>query len=118
MAIQRTCMALDLQDDPELIATYEHYHQPEHIWREIPAGIREAGVVDMQIYRIGTRLFMIVDCEEGTDLKTAFEKMGTLPRQAEWAAYMAGFQVKLAEALPGEHWATMKPVFLLNDHLK
>lgn len=111
-------MALDLKDDHELIATYEHYHQPEHIWREIPAGIREAGVVDMQIYRIGTRLFMIVDWEENTDLKTAFEKIGTLPRQAEWAAFMAGFQVKLAEALPGEHWATMRPVFLLNETLK
>lgn len=111
-------MALDLADDPERIATYEHYHRPEHIWPEIPAGIRAAGVVDMQIYRIGTRLFMIVDYEEHTDLTAAFEKMGTLPRQTEWAAFMAGFQVKLPEASPGEHWAAMKPVFLLNETLK
>ena len=36
---------------------------------------------------------------------TAFEKMGTLPRQPEWAALMHGFQKILPEAQPGEHWA-------------
>lgn len=111
-------MALDLVDDAELIALYEHHHKPGNIWPEIPAGIRDAGIIDMQIYRIGTHLFMIVDHEDSTDLKTAFEKMGTMPRQSEWAMWMAGFQQKLPEAGPDEHWATMKPVFLLNVHLK
>ena len=110
-------MALDLIDNAELIASYEEYHQPGHIWPEIPAGIREAGITDMQIYRIGRHLFMIVEHDETTDLKTAFDKMGTLPRQSEWAALMDSFQQKLPEAAAGEHWAVMKPVFLLNDHL-
>ena len=118
MSVKRTCMALDLKDDANLIAAYEQYHSPEHIWPEIPVGIRESGILDMQIYRIGTRLFMIVDYAEDTDLKTAFEKMVTLPRQPEWAALMADFQQELPEAQPGEHWATMKPVFLLNDFVK
>lgn len=118
MSVQRTCMALDLHDDQNLISTYEQYHSPEGIWPGIPEGIREVGIRDMQIYRIGTRLFMIVDFEENTSLKAAFEKMGEMPGQPEWATLMNSFQKKLPEALAGEHWAVMKPVFLLNDHIK
>ena len=111
-------MALDLKDDEDLISEYEQYHRQENIWPEIPAGIKEAGILDMQIYRIGTRLFMIVDYDENTDLKAAFEKMGTMAQQQEWAALMGKFQKELPEVKPGEHWAAMKPVFLLNDHIK
>lgn len=118
MSVQRTCMALDLRDDQNLISTYEKYHRPEGIWQGIPEGIREAGILDMQIYRIGTRLFMIVDYEENTSLKAAFEKMGQMPGQPEWAILMNSFQKKLPEALADEHWAVMKPVFLLNDHFQ
>lgn len=118
MQTQRTCLALDLKDNDELIAQYEHLHQPEHIWPEIPKGIRAGGIVDMQIYRLRTRLFMIVETEEGIDLNTAFEAIGKMPLQAEWAAFMEGFQQRLAEAKPHEHWAEMKPVFMLNDCLK
>jgi L-rhamnose mutarotase len=118
MKTQRTCLALDLKNDDELIVQYEYFHQPEHIWPEIPKGIRAGGIVDMQIYRLGTRLFMIVETEEGTDLNTAFEAIGKMPLQAEWAAFMEGFQQRLSEAKPHEHWAEMKPVFMLTDCLK
>lgn len=118
MKTQRTCLALDLKDNDKLISQYEHFHQPEHIWPEIPQGIRAGGIVDMQIYRIGARLFMIVETEEGIDLITAFEAIGKMPRQTEWAAFMDGFQRRLTEAKPHEHWAEMKPVFLLTQCLK
>jgi L-rhamnose mutarotase len=111
-------MALDLKDDLNLIDAYEQYHRPGNIWPEIPEGIRQAGVLDMQIYRIGTRLFMIVDHEENSSLAEVFGKMGAMPGQPEWAALMAGFQKTLPEAKPGEHWVAMTPVFLLNEHLK
>lgn len=116
MAVQRTAMALDLKDDQNLIATYEKYHQFDGNWTEIPLGIKDSGVIDMQIYRIGTRLFMIVDYDEKANLKEIFEKMSTMPNQTEWAELMATFQKKLPEAQSGEHWAAMKPVFLLNEH--
>ncbi|QRR00687.1 L-rhamnose mutarotase [Dyadobacter sandarakinus] len=118
MAVKRTCMALDLARDSQLVAEYLDLHSTSGMWPEIPAGIREAGIADMQIYRIGYRLFMIVDHDEDTSLTDAFAKMSTMPRQPEWAALMAGFQRKLADAKPDEHWATMEPVFLLNDHIR
>lgn len=111
-------MALDLKDDEALISAYEKYHSPEGMWPEIPPGIRAAGVRDMQIYRIETRLFMILDLDENTNLKEAFDKMGQMPRQPEWAVLMAGFQQKLPQAQHEEQWTAMQPLFLLNDHLK
>lgn len=113
----RTCLALDLVDEPEAIACYEHYHQPEAIWPAIPVGIRAVGVLEMQIYRIGTRLFMIVETEEGVNLDEAFREMGQLTDQPEWAAFVGQWQKRLPEAQPGEHWAKMKPVFRLTDCL-
>ena len=118
MKTQRTCLALDLKDDEALIAQYEHLHRPENIWVEIPEGISKGGIVDMQIYRIGTRLFMIVETEEGIELNAAFEVMGKMPRQSEWAAFMQGFQNRLAEAKVHEHWAEMKPIFMLKNCLE
>lgn len=115
MPLKRTCLALDLQNDENLIAVYEQYHQPEFIWSEIPKGIRDSGISDMQIYRIGTRLFMIVDYDVNSNLKEIFDSMKVMPRQEEWAALMEGFQKELPEAKEGEHWATMSPVFLLNN---
>lgn len=113
----RTCLALDLKNDPDLIAQYEQHHERQHAWPEIMAGIREGGVLDMQIYRIGNHLFMIVETPDGLPVAEAFQRIGELPRQAEWARFIGQFQQRLPEALPGEHWAEMKPVFLLKDHI-
>lgn len=111
-------MALDLKDDQGLISTYEKYHLAGEIWPEIPVGIKESGVYDMQIYRIGTRLFMLIDHDLNTDLKDIFDKMKTMPKQVEWAKLMGEFQKKIPEVLSGAQWTLMKPIFLLNEHIK
>ena len=59
---RRYCFALDLKDDPQLIAEYKRYH--ENIWPEITASIKEAGIEDLEIYLLGTRLFMIMEVNE------------------------------------------------------
>jgi L-rhamnose mutarotase len=115
MKTTRTCLALDLKDNPDLIAEYEKMHTLEGIWKEIPKGIKAGGIADMQIYRIGNHMFMIVDLIDGETVETSFEKIGKMDRQPEWAVFMATFQQKLAEAQPNEHWAKMKQVFALND---
>ena len=47
----RYCLALDLVDDPLLIAEYEHWHKTENAWPEIKKSILDAGVMQMEIYR-------------------------------------------------------------------
>lgn len=62
---RRFCQALDLIDSPALIAEYQQQHQ--RIWPGIAAHLREHGILDMEIYRLGTRLFMIVEVSADFD---------------------------------------------------
>ena len=56
--MKRYCQTLELRNEPELIDKYVEAHA--HVWPEVQRGIREVGILDMQIYRLGTRLFMII----------------------------------------------------------
>ena len=88
--MKRYCQTLELVDDPEMIAAYVSEHA--RVWPEVQAGIREVGILDMQIYALGNRLFMIVDTVDDFDWVADNARLATLPRQAEWEAYMARFQ--------------------------
>ena len=114
MTTRRYCMALDLKDDPQLIAEYERLHRPDVIWPEIPAGIRDCHILEMDIYRAGNRLFLIMLTTADFDLKRDFERMVTLPRQAEWAALMGRFQQRLPFAGEDEHWMLTSQIFTLS----
>lgn len=59
--VKRYCQTMDLKDDPELIAKYRECHSKEKSWREIREGIRSVGILEMEIYICGNRLFMIVE---------------------------------------------------------
>ena len=87
--VKRYCQTLDLRDSPELIAEYRKRHSQAEAWPEILAGIREVGILEMEIYILGTRLFMIVETPLDFDWDTAMERLNTLPRQQEWEEYMA-----------------------------
>lgn len=111
--VKRYCQTLDLRDTPELIAEYRRRHSQEHIWKEIPEGIREVGILEMEIYLLGTRLFMIVETPLDFDWDTAMARLGTLPRQAEWEDYMAEFQLVKAGMSSAEKWQLMDRIFHL-----
>ena len=111
--VKRYSQTLDLRDNPELIAEYRRRHSQEHIWKEIPEGIREVGILEMEIYLLGTRLFMIVETPLDFDWDTAMARLGTLPRQAEWEDYMAEFQLVKAGMSSAEKWQMMDRIFHL-----
>ena len=111
--VKRYCQTLDLRDNPELIAEYRRRHSQEHIWKEIPEGIRQVGILEMEIYLLGTRLFMIVETPLDFDWDTAMARLGTLPRQAEWEDYMAEFQLVKAGMSSAEKWQMMDRIFHL-----
>ena len=112
-AVKRYCQALELKDNPELIAEYRRRHSQEHIWKEVPEGIRQVGILEMEIYLLGTRLFMIVETPMDFDWDTAMARLGTLPRQAEWEDYMAEFQLVKAGMSSAEKWQLMERIFHL-----
>ena len=106
--MKRYCQTLELRDDPEMIDKYVEAHA--HVWPEIQAGIREVGILDMQIYRRGNRLFMIMDTVDDFDFVKDNARLATLPRQAEWEAYVAQFQGCDPEAASTEKWQLMEQI--------
>lgn len=112
---KRYCQTLDLRDNPELIAAYKELHSSQHIWREILDGIRQVGILEMEIYLLGTRLFMIVETPADFDWNSAMAQLATLPRQAEWEALTARHQVADPSAGSAEKWRLMERIFHLYD---
>ena len=111
--VKRYCQTMDLKDNTELIAEYVKRHSEAEAWPEIRAGIREVGILEMEIYILGTRLFMIVETPLDFDWETAMARLATLPRQAEWEAYMSIFQQADATATSAEKWQLMDRMFYL-----
>ncbi|MGW8265971.1 MAG: L-rhamnose mutarotase [Longimicrobiales bacterium] len=110
---RRYCMALDLEDDSTLIAEYERHH--EEIWPEITRSIRESGIEDMEIYRIGNRLFMVMEVSDDFSFEAKARADAADPRVQEWEALMWRFQRALPWAMPGEKWVRMKRIFSLGE---
>jgi L-rhamnose mutarotase len=106
---RRYCLTLDLRDDPKLIAEYKRHH--EKIWPEISKSIHDSGIDDMEIYLLGTRMFMIMEVAEGFSFEAKAEADGLNPRVQEWEKLMWKFQQPLPEAKPGEKWLLMERVF-------
>ena len=108
---RRYCLTLDLKDDPELIAEYKRHH--EHVWPEILQSIRDAGIVSLEIYLLGTRMCMVMEVNE----KFSFEAKAAADRSnskvQEWEQLMWKFQKALPQARPGEKWLLMEKIFEL-----
>lgn len=111
--VKRYCQTLDLVDDPELIEEYKHWHSPEYNWPEIPEGIKAVGILEMEIYILGNRLFMIVETPEDFDWNTAFGKLATMEKQAEWEEFVAKFQMVKPGQSSAEKWQLMDRIFCL-----
>jgi L-rhamnose mutarotase len=108
---RRFCLTLDLQDDPELIAEYKCRH--ERVWPEIIRSIRESGILDMEIYLLGTRMFMIMEVNEHFSFEAKQKADSHNPKVQEWETLMWRFQKALPQAKPGEKWMVMERIFKL-----
>ncbi|MBQ2499292.1 MAG: L-rhamnose mutarotase [Bacteroidales bacterium] len=107
--MKRYCQYLMLVDDEELIKKYVEAHA--QVWPEVIEGQRAVGIIDMQIYRHGRNLFMIMDTVNDFDFGRDMARLATLPRQAEWEAYVAQFQGCSADARSDEKWQLMERIF-------
>ena len=113
--VKRYVQTMDLKDDPALIAEYRRRHSREDSWQEIRDGIREVGILEMELYILGTRLVMIVETPVDFDWDSAMARLATLPRQQEWEDYMAMFQQCAEGATSDEKWHMMDRMFYLYD---
>ena len=106
---KRFCLALDLKNDTALIAEYEEYHR--NVWPEILKSIKDSGIEQMEIYRTGNRLFMIME----TKADFSFEKKAAMDsvneKVQQWEQLMWKYQQALPTAKPGEKWILMEKIF-------
>ena len=107
--MKRYCLAVDLKNDPKLIAEYEQYH--ECIWPEIEASIKGAGIVGMEIYRIENRLFMIMETNDTFSFQSKAVADIANDKVQEWENLMWNYQQALPTAKKGEKWLLMKKIF-------
>ncbi len=108
---QRHCLTLDLKNDPALIAEYKKHHQ--HVWPEILNSIHDSGILDMEIYLLDTRLFMIMEVADNFSFAAKQKADQQNPKVQEWESLMWKFQQALPQAKPGEKWLPMERIFKL-----
>ena len=109
--VKRWVQTMDLRDNPQLIAEYRRRHSRGEVWPEVLQGIRDCGLLEMEIYILGTRLVMICEAPLDVDWDEAMRRMASGPRQAEWEAFMAVFQQCVPGQTSDEKWQMMERMF-------
>lgn len=115
MPTKRYCQTFSLKNNPILIEEYRKIHSEEKAWPEIRAGIRAVGILEMEIYILGSQLFMIIETPLDFDWKIAMDKLSNLPRQAEWEKYVSKFQDCPCLSSSAEKWKLMERMFYLYE---
>jgi L-rhamnose mutarotase len=108
---KRYCLAVDLKDDAKLIAKYEEYHR--NLWPEIQKSITDTGIRQMEIYRTGNRLFMIIEADDTFSFQQKATADAVNPKVQEWEQLMWQYQQALPGSKPGEKWVMMDKIFSL-----
>lgn len=111
--MKRYCLAVDLIDNPDLITEYEHWHKTENTWPEIKKSIFDGGIFNMEIYRTGNRLFMIMETTDDFSFEKKSKIDAANPKVQEWEEFMWKFQQPLPWAKAGEKWILMDKIFEL-----
>jgi len=109
----RYCLALDLKDDPKLIAEYEAYHKK--VWPEIIDSIKNSGIEILDIYRTGTRMFMIIEANNDFSFEKKAAMDAANPKVQEWEELMWKYQQPLPGAATGGKWVLMDKIFELTE---
>lgn len=111
--MKRFCLALDLKDDPQLISEYETYHKA--VWPEILKSIKDPGITNMEIYRVGNRLFMIMETTDDFSFEAKAKADAANAKVQEWEQLMWKYQQALPTAKEGEKWMIMERIFSLQE---
>lgn len=110
--MKRYVLALDLKPDAALIREYEAYHRA--VWPEVLESLRNSGILEMEIFRVGNRLCMVLETADDFTFEEKARLDAANPKVQQWEALMDTFQDRLPWVEPGAKWALMDPVFRLN----
>ena len=111
--MKKYCLTCDLVDDPALIAEYDKWHSAGNGWPEISKSITDSGITNMEIYRFGNRLFMIMETNDTFSFERKAAMDAVNPKVQEWEQLMWKFQQSVPGSKPGEKWVVMNKIFQL-----
>lgn len=111
MKTHRHCFALDLINDVELISAYKKHHK--NVWPEIVKSITDSGIVNLEIYLVENRLFMIIEVNDSFSFEKKDEMDANNPKVQEWETLMWKYQQALPTAKDGEKWLLMDQIYQL-----
>lgn len=114
ITFRRFCKTMELRNDARLIESYKKAHARGAVWPEITEGMKEVGILDMEIYLLGSSLFMIMDTVPEFDHDKAMAELAGKPRQSEWESHMSQFQDTSAEATADQKWQLMERIYKMD----
>ena len=109
--MKKFCLAQDLKDDAQLIKEYEAYHKA--VWPEILKSITDSCITNMEIYRTGNRLFMIMETTDDFSFEAKSKADAANEKVQEWEQLMWKYQQALPWAKKGDKWVIMEKIFEL-----
>lgn len=112
---KRYCKSLSLKNDPELIKKYKETHAAGNTWPEITQGMKDVGIIDMEIYLQGNQLFMIMDTIVDFNHEEAMTELATKPRQSEWEKHVSEFQNTDEDASANDKWQLMERIYEMDQ---
>lgn len=112
---KRFCQFLKL--NPDTLDQYKYWHNSKNIWKEIPQGIRKAGILNMEIYVINDMAFMVLETPVDFNWDEAFGRLATLERQEEWENFVGKFQQAETGKRSEEKWQLVERIFSLTEAL-
>lgn len=113
-SFKRYCKTMELLNDPTLIEAYKKAHAKGAVWTEITQGMKEVGIIDMEIYLFETKLFMIMETTADFDHDKAMTELALKPRQSQWEAHMSQFQDSSVEATADQKWQLMDRIYKMD----
>jgi len=114
---KRFCKYIKLKDDPKLIEEYKKLHAKGAGWPEITEGMKQVGIIDMEIYIFGTNLFMIMDTKADFDHEKAMAQLAKMPKQAEWERLVSKFQETNHNSALGK-WRIIERIYKMDKNKK
>jgi L-rhamnose mutarotase len=106
---QTYALTILLRDEPGVVERYRAGHAAA--WPPVIASLRASGILDMQIFLLGRRLFMWMRTVDGFDPARDLAGAEDDPDCRRWDELMTSLQERAPEAGEGEWWAEMELVF-------
>ncbi len=111
---KRYCKFLTIKNDPKVISMYKSYHAKGMVWQEITDGMKEIGILDMEIYLHGNMLFMIMETVLDFNHDEAMLRLAQKPKQKDWECLMNQFQNSEADSAISK-WTRMERIYEMDQ---